>query len=281
MTRASCRAIVPGVRIPVLALFATCSLPGWIHASEPARIDCPAVSEDAQRLRQQSKYRAARAQFQACAAESCPGVVRRDCAVWVTELATSMPSIVVAGVDEQDRDLIDAELAIDGEIVAYRLDGKPVDIDPGSHELRITASQRFPSTAMVVIRAGEKNRVVRMKFASKAVVAGTAVVPDSPSLQPSPSPSPGALAPRYSSAPPAGAVVVGALGFTMAAASVPLFATENATSYAATLLGLGLVLVGTGGLWWGIKASTPLPAQISAGVTPLPGGGFGTLGARF
>lgn len=250
----------------------------WAHADDTVRIDCPAVSEDAQRLRQQSKYREARERFHACADPACPAVVRKDCAQWQADLDQTMPTIVVAGLDENDRDVIDAELAVDGVIVATHLDGKPLPMNPGAHELRVTASQRYPVTLPVVVREGEKNRVVRLKFASKAVAAR----PTEESTPAPRSPQPGGA--QYSKSPPAGAVVVGALGLTMMVASVPVFAAEDMAPVGAMVLGLGFGLATTGAVWWGVKANTPIaPSTVSWRLTgaPLPGGGYAAVHARW
>ena len=194
-----------------LAWLAVSSSSGLAHAAGAGvksedKLDCPSASEEGQRLRDQKKLRDARGLFQRCAASSCPAIVRRDCSVWLSEVESSMPTVVVAVVDENDIDITDAEVAIDGEIVSTKLDGSAIEVDPGPHEFRATASGRMPATVPVVARVGERNRIVRIKFARK--LGNAAASTSAPEPRPAPTSVP--LPSPYT--PPVLSVVLGGVG---------------------------------------------------------------------
>lgn len=253
-------------------------------AQPPAPIDCPSASEDGQRLRSQNKYRAAHDRFRSCSQATCPSVVRNDCVKWLGELEETMPSIVVAVTDEHGIDMSEVEISVDGEMVRSRLDGTPLPLDPGPHELRATASNRIPTTSPLVVRVGEKNRLVRLKFAPEI---GTASAPPTePARERSASP---AAPPRaritHSYAPPpltillggVGALALGtfaALGVTAksdlgvlrdtcapSCAQADLDSVQTRMLLADLALGAGIVALGTGTVLWILHAQKPVPAR--------------------
>jgi hypothetical protein len=49
---------------------------------------------------------------------------------------------------------------IDGELVASRIDGRALDIDPGEHHVRFQSAGRAPSEQTVVVLEGQKGRTI-------------------------------------------------------------------------------------------------------------------------
>src|SRR5579883_427223 len=143
---------------------------------------CVASAEAAQSLRTDNKLRAARAQLIVCAAESCPPVVRSDCAQWLTEVNATLPTVVVRAQDTRGRDVTDVRVRIDGEVVAARLDGRPIPYDPGEHAIDLERGAEQKHLRMV-LRAGEQNRPVAVVFAATDA-ARDARAPEVPSRGP-------------------------------------------------------------------------------------------------
>jgi hypothetical protein len=127
---------------------------------------CISASDQGQELRDNGNYRRAREAFASCARAACPALVRRDCAQWQAELEESWPSVVVSARDERGNDLADVQVLLDGEPLVAKLDGRPVRVDPGEHKLRIEADGHPPIEQRLVVRAGEKNRVIEVRIAS-------------------------------------------------------------------------------------------------------------------
>lgn len=138
----------------------------------PARADdaraCIDASVAGQEQRDLGQYRAGRASFVACAAASCPAPVRRDCSQWLAQIDEAMPTILVAATDSTGRDLDAVTVTLDGERLLSRLDGMPKPVDPGPHALRFEAAGLPPIEQSIVVRVGEKARVLQVRFASPA-----------------------------------------------------------------------------------------------------------------
>jgi hypothetical protein len=128
--------------------------------SSDATAECIAASDRGQSQRDEGKYRSARTAFLQCARDVCPQLVLKSCARWLRELDEAAPSIVLGAKDEQGNDLADASVTFDGEPLASHLDGRPVEVDSGEHVLRFERPGTTPVEQRLILRAGEKARVV-------------------------------------------------------------------------------------------------------------------------
>lgn len=123
--------------------------------AEPPRA-CVEAAERGQSLRDKVKLTQARASFLACASSACPEVIQRDCAQWVAELETRIPTVILTASDTLGREVVYAHVLVDGEPFANRLDGIAVPIDPGIHTFRVEPKTGPPFEQTVVIREAEK-----------------------------------------------------------------------------------------------------------------------------
>jgi hypothetical protein len=175
--------VLPAVRAP-LGLAAACL---WFVGStlaprlaDAAPAECFAAADEAQTLRDEGHYEAARERLAVCSAGACPAVVQRDCSKWMEELMQLWPTIVVRARDMQGRDLADVKVSVDGKSIAERLDGTPLQLDPGEHRLSCEADGAPPAEQTIVVRAAEKNRVVEVQLAKGAAPPVAAVVVATP-----------------------------------------------------------------------------------------------------
>jgi hypothetical protein len=134
---------------------------------------CLAASDAGQQLRDDLKYRQARAAFTTCAREVCPLVVRRDCTQWLAEVEGAAPTVVVSARDASGRDLSDVHAELDGQALDGVEGGRPVLVDPGQHAIRFGAQGWAPVEQVLVLRAGEKNRVLDVQFVTPAEPKGS------------------------------------------------------------------------------------------------------------
>jgi hypothetical protein len=152
-----------------------------VATSLPARADvqaCLAASEQGQHARAAGKLREARAQFNICGAESCPGIVRRDCVQWQQELVALLPSVVFGARDASGRDLFDVTVSMDGEVLTKKLDGKSVFIDPGPHTFTFEAAGTPAVTVKALVKEGEKARVINVTIGASGAQAGAGAPPN-------------------------------------------------------------------------------------------------------
>jgi hypothetical protein len=119
---------------------------------------CIASSEQAISLRRAGKLGDARKQLAACTTASCPEEVRSDCVRRMGLVNAAIPSLVVGAKDGQGNDILRADVVIDGTKVASTLDGRPIELDPGEHVVRVDAPGLPSSGRKLVLAEGEKAR---------------------------------------------------------------------------------------------------------------------------
>jgi hypothetical protein len=165
---ASAWSVFAAVAFAVLA-----SSPGVARAD---RIDaCIGKAEEGQRLRVQGKLTRARESILACSQADCPSVVRSDCSRWLSEVDGLIPSLVIRAVDSTGADVVDVQVTVDDQLIAGRLDGSEIHVDPGEHVFRFTRAGTAPVQQNVLVREAEKHRTLSVVFpATPAVGAGPA-----------------------------------------------------------------------------------------------------------
>jgi hypothetical protein len=177
-----------------VALLASTTAPRAAHAQETARDRreaCFSASERAQLLRNQGKLHAARAELLVCAADPCPSQMRRDCSKWLAEVESSIATVVLEVHDASGRERIDVRVTLDGEDLTDRLDGRPLEMDPGEHVFRFAVSDGQSAEQRIVAHAGDRMRriVVTLERASPARLTPD-TTPTPPELQPTTRPPP-------------------------------------------------------------------------------------------
>lgn len=136
-------------------------------AADSVKRECAQSATQGQRLRDDGKPLAARAQFLACARAACPVVIRSHCGRWLEEAGAAVPTVVVrarAGATGHRVDVTDVEVDADGAIAAPSLDGKPLPLEPGEHTLRYVRAGSPAVEERVLLVAGEKNRYLTVEF---------------------------------------------------------------------------------------------------------------------
>jgi hypothetical protein len=156
------------------------------------KAECAAAYEKSQESRATGKLRDAREALVICAQEACPNFVQTDCAQWLTEVQRELPTIVISVKDKHGDDTVDVKVSMDGEPFLEALDGKGAAVDPGMHKFRFELEGADPIDQQILIRQGQKDRVVEVSFAKRGAQA--------------PEPSPyGNATPPPEAAPPADA----------------------------------------------------------------------------
>jgi hypothetical protein len=169
----------PGVLIVLFAALPVAA------ATQEDKQACISASEKAQQLRADSKLSASREQLLSCARDVCPAVVRKDCARWLAEVEEALPTIVLAAKDSAGHDLGGVKVTVDDKPFADKLEGKAQPIDPGSHVFKFEREGGPTVSETVLVREGEKNRIVSVTFPSPGDGASANVTPnktDNPAL---------------------------------------------------------------------------------------------------
>jgi hypothetical protein len=157
------------VRVTVAGLItALAVLPAVSNAEDKPddKQECLAASEQGQNQRDDGLYRTARESFLKCSRDACPKVIAQSCTRWLRELDQDAPTVVLGAKDAQGNDLTDVTVLLDGKPFATLLDGKPLESDAGEHILRFERNGSVPTEQKLVLRAGEKARVVTVTLRS-------------------------------------------------------------------------------------------------------------------
>lgn len=147
------------------------------HAQGKAA-ECVAATERGQAKRDEGQLVASRAEFVACGDDSCPTVVRRECVRWLAEVDARIPSLIVSVTDSNGKDVVGADVSLDGVRLPVAGAGRAFTLDPGPHLLRATGKKVNPVEERVVVRERERERVVKLVLRSQeAPPRGMVTVP--------------------------------------------------------------------------------------------------------
>ncbi|MBN9162379.1 MAG: hypothetical protein BGO98_06095 [Myxococcales bacterium 68-20] len=175
------------------------AMPTTAAASEPDKpIDkafCADNYRNAQIQRKNGALKRARESLLVCVSDRCPAVLQPDCTRWLTEVEAALPSIAFAAKGTDGNDVTTVRVTMDGQPLTDTIDGKSIPVDPGSHTLRFEHEGEEPIEQTIIVREGEKARVVTVSWA-KTPAAGPSEAPDS----------------RPRSGPPTAAWVLGGVG---------------------------------------------------------------------
>ncbi len=154
------------------------ALPGRARADE--KLACVAAADAAQQQRSAGKLRQARASLHICAREVCPAIVKSDCTQWLAEVEASVPTIVLRAQDPRGQDVGDVKVQLDGVPIADKIDGLPIEIDPGPHVLTGERAGSKKLRQDIVIRTGDRNRTIALLLEDIPAI----VVPPPPETPP-------------------------------------------------------------------------------------------------
>ena len=145
--------------------------------ADPTKDQCIDADTRAQTLRMQGKFHDARAALEVCTSSACPAMVRQDCTERLDELNRVAPSLIFDVKDSSGRDVSDASVTMDGKPLVARIGAEAVPVDPGDHDLVVSARGHLPNKLHVLVHEGDKDRRV-------AVTVGTAAVEPEPEEKP-------------------------------------------------------------------------------------------------
>lgn len=145
------------VRILRVLVFGATLIGGSTALADDDHQLCLDAYDRAQRLKQTGALKASREQLLICGGPQCPTAMHADCERWLSEVESSLPTVVIE-VDSQDqRPLKHIQVAIDGE-APKALDGRAIALDPGEHRVKVTAPGYISSSHVFLLSEGQKLR---------------------------------------------------------------------------------------------------------------------------
>jgi hypothetical protein len=268
----------------IAIVLVTATVVGEARADEKQQ--CVDAYKQAQVLRKKGDYNAAREHLLVCSRESCPAMIKQDCVPWLGEIARGIASMVVLAQDPSGRALEAVTVTVDGRVVTEHLDGRPIELSPGTRTIRFEAQGAPAVERSITLKEGEKNHAVEVVLA----------VP--PPSKPDVPPPPVTRRPI-----PGGAIAlatVGVLGFgtfatlglmglgkrssldlcrpTCNPADVDVVRAEFIAADVAVAIGSAALVGAT--IWFFLRPEVAEQATTVA-AAPLPGGGLFTLRRAF
>lgn len=157
-------ALVASVLLPVSALAAD---------DAPNQQQCAESYVSAQTLRRDGDLMGARAQLLVCASQTCLAAVQKDCAQWLTEVESSLPTVVF---EVEGADVKDVHVEVDGKPVDEDAHaGRAVSLNPGKHTFKFTFPDGTTSEKQVTLLEGQKNKAVKAAAKAEVPDGGSAV----------------------------------------------------------------------------------------------------------
>jgi hypothetical protein len=121
---------------------------------------CRTSHQAGQRLRREGSLVAAKAELIACSGDTCPPGLREDCLKRLDEVEAALPTVVFQARTADGGDVSDVQVVFDGTPRLSRLDGRPIELDPGAHRIRFERGNRIVGEQSVLVIEGEKLRKV-------------------------------------------------------------------------------------------------------------------------
>ncbi len=165
---------------------------------------CTRAHAAGQREQNAGHLKQALASFQMCASDAeCPLPIRNECTQLYTTVEARLPTLVFSVVDASGNDVVDVQISSGDTALASGLDGRPIAVNPGLHTLRFELASGEVLTKSVVVRQGEKDRIISLKLprgdlgsASPPLADDSPVERFSPKAESAPEPAPAAAETR-------------------------------------------------------------------------------------
>lgn len=125
-------------------------------ADAPTTDQCLAAHEGGQAKRKAGKIRDALKEFEICAHDKCPKLVKEDCKQRLATASTSIPSIKL---ELKGAALSDATVTIDGAPAPAPGEDGSIELDVGEHTVRYELSDGRSAEAKVTVAEGQRGVV--------------------------------------------------------------------------------------------------------------------------
>ena len=90
--------------------------------------------------------------------------MQKECSGWLDELSQATPSIVVRVSGKDGCDAEKASVIVDG--VPSSANGAPIELDPGTHQVRVEVDGAPASEQRIVLAESERHRLIAVTFAA-------------------------------------------------------------------------------------------------------------------
>jgi hypothetical protein len=129
------------------------------------RNDAPACVVCAPARRRFPATRARPAKVRICAQPVCKDFIVKDCSTWLDQVQTSLPTVVPVATDQDGNNLPGVRVSMDGRVLLDAIDGRSIEVDPGTHTFSFEAPDGMKADKEIVVAEGEKSKHVAVVLA--------------------------------------------------------------------------------------------------------------------
>jgi hypothetical protein len=140
------------------------------QAAPPTKAECSASHASSQELRLDGKLVEARGELRTCSDAACPSALQAECAGWLADVQQAIPSVEFL-FETAPGERLKPKVVLDGQALAGVEQGGPFELNPGAHVFRFELEGHPAQEQTLVIRQGEKRRVLRVQFQEPMPVA--------------------------------------------------------------------------------------------------------------
>jgi hypothetical protein len=159
----------------LLSLVSLSLVPSLVRADGAGGSTCSETYIRAQTLRNERKLLEAREALRTCAQASCKDFIVKDCALWLDQVQTSLPTIVPIATDAGGNDLAGVKLSMDGKTLVEKVEGRSVEVNPGTHTFTFEAPDGTKAEKQAIVSEGEKGKRIVATLGNAAPPAGGAL----------------------------------------------------------------------------------------------------------
>jgi hypothetical protein len=127
-------------------------------AQQLTKDQCIEANTRAQHLRTDGKLSESRELLRKCADPACPAIIRSDCTKRIDELQTVQPTIAFDVKDASGAAVSAVKVTVDGKLLADKLDGTALPVDPGQHDFTFEAQGQPVVRRTLIVIEGVKAR---------------------------------------------------------------------------------------------------------------------------
>ncbi len=122
---------------------------------------CANAYESAQEQRLAENYLLARNQLLLCRDPRCPEFISQACTSWLVDVNATIATVIFE-VRRDGQSLTEVSVLRDGVRLLERIDGDPLELDPGQHRFVLLIPGQPPIERQLTLLPAEKNRLVRV-----------------------------------------------------------------------------------------------------------------------
>jgi hypothetical protein len=182
-------------RLLLLSFLAVPLVPSRALADKAHAAECSDAYTRAQTLRRDRKLIDARDALRVCAQPVCKDFIVKDCSTWLDQVQTSIPTVVPVATDQDGNNLPGVRASMDGRVVLDSIDGRSIEVDPGTHTFSFEAPDGTKADKEIVVAEGEKSKHVAVVLARPRPAQAMNVTTPTPAATSAPTAPPDVGAP--------------------------------------------------------------------------------------